>query len=473
MSTIMRSRRPPVGVWAILAGCLLAAVGCSSGGSDDSSGGSGPTSEAGGTSVATTADTSNTADTDVTIATSAAPSSTEVALTATDTGVTADSIKLGLALIDFQQLADIGVDLDAGDVNAQWEGWAEQLNASGGINGRRLDIVIEEFLPVGNETSLAACIALTEDEHVFMALGQLFGDNPVCFTKDHETPYLSYYGASEELAAQSIAPLIATGMSGEDALRASVRVFIDEGFGAGKRIGVEYPAIASEIMEGEILPMLEDAGLDIVATLVSEDFAGDTQAASAAAAVGIQKLRDAGVDMLVSPSSVYGLMVALQANEFAPQVVLFSGDATNGGSFDAGGIDPAYIEDAIAITPDNPTREEMQADPKILECIDAYNASDPEEPLDPSEMSTGNLRATAQNCAAFQLFVAAATAAGPDLTAESLLRAAEQLGTIQLAGFANASLGPDKHSAGDSMRIYEWDPTAQDLLPVGGPIDVS
>ena len=50
--------------------------------------------------------------------------------------------------------------------------------------------------------------------------------------------------------------------------------------------------------------------------------------------------------------------------------------------------------------------------------------------------------------------------------------AADNLGTFDLPGLPGASLGPEKWSAGNAMRIYEYDPETFRFHAAGEPIFV-
>ncbi|NIR34753.1 MAG: hypothetical protein GWN79_00975, partial [Actinobacteria bacterium] len=62
------------------------------------------------------------------------------------------------------------------------------------------------------------------------------------------------------------------------------------------------------------------------------------------------------------------------------------------------------------------------------------------------------------HCTRLRLFEMIATAAGPDLTHESFVTAAESLGEIELPGNPFTSLGPGKLDTSDSLRLAVFDP---------------
>ena len=74
----------------------------------------------------------------------------------------------------------------------------------------------------------------------------------------------------------------------------------------------------------------------------------------------------------------------------------------------------------------------------------------------------GNIRIF---CTPLRLFELAATAAGSELTHETFLAGAEDLGEIDLPFTPFASLSTGKHDAMDAIRLTEFDPA---IPPMGG-----
>ena len=80
------------------------------------------------------------------------------------------------------------------------------------------------------------------------------------------------------------------------------------------------------------------------------------------------------------------------------------------------------------------------------------------------------------HCAALQMFVAGANAAGADLTPEKWLKGLESVGKIELAAAPESSFGPGKPDGQDSFQLVKfnpaWTPTSgvQQFIPVGAPI---
>lgn len=63
--------------------------------------------------------------------------------------------------------------------------------------------------------------------------------------------------------------------------------------------------------------------------------------------------------------------------------------------------------------------------------------------------------------------------AGPDLTPDALLEAADATGELLLPGMIAGSLGPGKYSVGDVVRYYTYDIDNKLMVPAGDPIVVT
>src|SRR4051812_28565954 len=71
-------------------------------------------------------------------------------------GVTDDTIKVGVEFVDLAAIGDI-VTLDHGDYKRAYKALFDDINAHGGINGRRVDATIVGVNPVGSDSADAAC----------------------------------------------------------------------------------------------------------------------------------------------------------------------------------------------------------------------------------------------------------------------------------------------------------------------------
>ena len=95
-------------------------------------------------------------------------------------------IQVGVTYVDLASIGDIAT-LDHGDYEAAYQALFDDINANGGINGRTVEATIVGINPVGTDSAEAACVQLTEDEDVFVAMGFFNGDAPNCVVSTHQT----------------------------------------------------------------------------------------------------------------------------------------------------------------------------------------------------------------------------------------------------------------------------------------------
>jgi ABC-type branched-subunit amino acid transport system substrate-binding protein len=442
----MRTRGRSAAVAAIAAVALLAGAGCTAGDDDGASGGgsgSGPDGSGSGGGGATA------------------------------TGVTADTVELGIAGVDPDQLADLGIEADGPTSEALNRAWVDAQNAHGGVAGRQIEMVFRPFLPTGDAEAEAACVELTEDQQVFLVTGIFLDDTPLCFTEAHDTPYLGQFGHSAERDRRSNAPFVALEMSDERQRLAGIDVFLDEGALDGK-VALYWDAPDTAVVDEFVRPALEEAGVDVVVETTLEDFGGDQAAQDQALDTIVERIRAASPDVVLNVSGFLPPLEAFQRNGWLPDRVLStSAQALVADVLTSGGFTADTLERVTVVAPYAPTKDELVDDPEVQRCVDEYNASGPDEPIDLDAMSGDAIDAIANECAAFRLFVLAADAAGDDLTPDSWGAGAESLGEVDLPGMPYASLAEGKHSAGDAIGRYEYDPSEERMVATGPAIQAS
>ena len=115
------------------------------------------------------------------------------ALTDSYRGVTADSIKLGVLLLDQKKLKRGGVDLKWGDNDAQYDEAVDDHQRQGGILGRKVDPEYVMVDPLSETGYQEACVKLTQDDKVFAVVGFVRpADSALCYTETNDTPFLGY-----------------------------------------------------------------------------------------------------------------------------------------------------------------------------------------------------------------------------------------------------------------------------------------
>ena len=458
-----------MGVLIVVLAVVAAACGGDDGGADadGNTTSTAPPDEGGGESSTSTSTT-----------TTEAP----VELTASWPGVTEDTIRLGFLEVDLETLVELElIDNNRGDPKVAIDALVAEVNERGGINGRKIELFFEKVLPIDTNDAEAACIRLTEDNEVFAVLGSFVGPTvgvDPCIPDLGETIMIG--GAPTEADLERAkAPWLTTGMSSARALPAIIQLMSDEGHLDGT-LGVVWAVEDESAALDIVLPELDRLGHDVAVTAAQIADAGDRRALATEWETLVEKLRTEGVDtvMLVLQSAGINGPNQLSLVGWEGEIAIVGPSVLTSIGITA----QVPLEDLDGILGSmGATADEAYALPATQDCIDILEAAHPEITVVPSAEVPGGeedwASALLVHCSRLRLFELIATAAGPDLTHDTFLAAAEGLGEIDLPGNPFTSLGPGKLDVSDSQRLATFDPTigqfggsapAGDLIRVTG-----
>ena len=102
---------------------------------------------------------------------------------ADDSAVTKDQVKVGISYVDLAPVRQLGIKRDHGDYQKAYQTVIDDINAHGGVNSRKIVPVYAAVNPIGTDPAQQACIKLTEDQKVFVAIGQFQNDAPLCYVE--------------------------------------------------------------------------------------------------------------------------------------------------------------------------------------------------------------------------------------------------------------------------------------------------
>lgn len=395
----------------------------------------------------------------------------EVVLTDSFRGVTAQTIKVGYTAIDFEALnANFGLDLAFVGYGPFIEAVVADLNSRGGINGRMVELVLQEFLPVGATTADAACVALTEDEQVFAVLNGFAGPGAeavnTCITGIHETILVGAI-PTDEMLALSTAPWVTPNMNASRRGPAFARLFAETGLldelGRIMLLSANPDQDDARDVTGAALEA-EGADVAFSATVTTS---GDEIATLDTIGVFLERARAEGVSTVVQFGPAAFVMDALLAAGDEFTIVIVDADSFN--DFVSVNLDPG---DRILGSQSPPDLDE----PETARCVALAEAAIGQEVLPPNMLALGepNYWAGAINtCRQMSLFEQIATLAGPDLTNDSFRDAIARMDSFSLPEYPFVSLGPDKFDARDSLSVVEWDHDMNEWVAISDAVDVS
>ena len=249
----------------------------------------------------------------------AGPAAEAPATAGTARGVSADRIKIGVALLDLGAVRQLGPAFDNGDRRAHFEsilaGWRDAGLLP--VAGRDIEFVYRTYGVLSQEEQRAACVGLIQDEGVFAVLGdsrfQEAGEE--CVAREFRTPMIGHDAGGDDLFARA-APFLFTVQTSEDRLLRNLVHWADrKGLLDGRRIGIYHldePLIRDQ-MDRTIVAELQRLGHDLAARATTDQDLGGPRDALA-----VQRFRSAGVDVALLFTSKAGFMQQAEAQGYQP-----------------------------------------------------------------------------------------------------------------------------------------------------------
>ena len=152
-------------------------------------------------------------------------------------GRNGDDDQVGLPYVNFAALKSLGVTINDGSFPDAYNAIVNNINAHGGVNGRKIDLHLVEMNPALPADAASSCAQLTEDDKVFVAISPVFPD---CYQQTHDTPVIagSLPGALPASAAPDFALIPPD--AAFDPLQ--LATFDKRGVFKGKKVGIFYGA---------------------------------------------------------------------------------------------------------------------------------------------------------------------------------------------------------------------------------------
>lgn len=397
----------------------------------------------------------------------------EIELTATWRGVTADTITIGVTHLDIEQLVELGFSPATwGDQELVIRALADDINERGGINGRRVEVLVDKYNPIGTTEAEAACLRLTEDNEVFAVLFGFLGPAEVantCIVGTQETILVGGTITAERLA-DARAPWVNERVTREVSTGALFTLLEAEGMLEGRSIAVVADLSAAPQLE-EVGRLLREHGVEPVLEIATSSQVADLIAQNQEWSALSERIRAAGTDTLLLVGNVSAGISNAALNGL--EVDIWATDASGLGSNIGANVEPEDARGVITVGAMTGAQV-YETDPRFQECLDAVTSRHPEvEIKHPDTLEEGEplwFTSLAGHCRFFQIFELLATAAGPILTHETFAEAIANIGEFSIAGQPYASLGADKLSSNDSFQLLEQDPdrgARGQLVPIG------
>ncbi len=375
-------------------------------------------------------------------------------------GVTATSIKVGIVWVDLSSLVSI-LHINQGSFPKAYQAIVDDINAKGGIHGRKLDATMVGVNPTSQSGADQACTKLTQDDKVFVAVGFFLADNVLCYVNTNATATIGGAQTPARLA-QAKAPWYSTD-AGENLEINVVKTLAKQGKLNGK-LALLASAADQDLLNNKIKPALAAAGIKPITSVIMDAPISDTTATMSQAETLSERLKADGADKLlvVGESAPGSYLQGLAKTDYRPQLIFsdlnalaaFTGNKGNDlsvlkGSITGGPFGPNDARLALG----GPTKACMDVERKAGLVINPSSTVAQDQP--------DQFVSSALACQQMALLTAILQKAGPTLNYGTFAAAGNSLGKIVLPTFPDAwSFGAPPNADGNpKVYFFQWNPT--------------
>jgi ABC-type branched-subunit amino acid transport system substrate-binding protein len=405
---------------------------------------------------------------------STAPGSPTTTTTGTAVGVTPTTIKLGIALIDFACIPAAFNDFEEPKEQAGYQAFVDEINEHGGIAGRKIVPVYKTVCPLAETQGMAACTAFADDSKVFAVVGefgQITPDIPLCITKQHQLPLITY-GITQDMMDQAPPGLLLTPDILDDRRVKIITTLLKaQHTFDGKTVAILADSNTTQEVSQVIKPALAGMELTQVPPSIVSISGTDTTAAQSQLDGFIEKWKTEHVNALFLAGP------AMEAKQFVEKVrasfpkIPIVADST-------GILDGAQDEQKAHTSP-NPydgmitaegltgVQHEKTANGKYCRKVfTKHTGITVPDALTVVKLKDGrenNIQGEAGDaCVLVELFNSIAQRVGKNLNIANWVNAVNNYGTINVYATTYASLHTGKYDADNTYGLVSYDPTIGD-----------
>jgi len=378
-------------------------------------------------------------------------------------GVTATTIRVGIPYVDVAAVKAVGVNISWGSVPDAFNAVISNINAHGGIEGRKIVPYIVAVNPTGTAPAATACTQLTEDDTVFVAIAPL---NATCYTQ-HNTPVVAsiYAAGTSSSTAQDFTTTPPN--AAYDALE--LGVYEKQGVFAHKKVALFGGDTGDGSELGAVKSQLAKLHVPVVTTAIDSAPQGDLPAENSELTLIAQRFQSDGVNEVVAvgqgsavwPEGLSSIQSAYNPPWVATSESDFSGAV--GGSYN-----PAYLKNVVTSTP-LPPPASIWDNAGTQQCVHVIKKAYPSDSIRAYGPTVPESDATWMSvelaCTDMALFTDIAKAAGKNLTASSFVHAGYQLKNLMLpGGNAPISFGPGRPYALGPVYMVHYSGATKSLV---------
>jgi ABC-type branched-subunit amino acid transport system substrate-binding protein len=387
-------------------------------------------------------------------------------------GVEADKIKLGIAIIDYESIADF-VDFERGDQEETAQIFVDYINDNGGVGGRMIEPYFRKYEPIPGRTPdpLSLCTSWTEDDGVFAVVGVFIdftGQGLLCLTKEHDTIHIGHELEQPWIDQSPPGLLLTPDTTKEGAAATLVNLLVANGTLKGKTVGTLADQDSEGRVKDVVLPALKKAKIKTGSSAVLSITGTDTSAAQAQLDSFIEKWKSEDVDtVFIAGLQASAKQFVEKISAALPEVQLITdADATLQQAQDEAdaGKDPNPYEGMLGTTGTTASERWANKSPLLQQCVDIYEDATGTTVPGPDEAATSSkgktielATAVTDFCGELFMFRDIAEKVGPNLTIKNWQKTVDKLGPIELVPTDIASLCKGKYAADDASRLVKYD----------------
>jgi len=387
-------------------------------------------------------------------------------------GVTAKTINVGFPYVDFAALKSLGVDLNDGSFPDAYGAVVANINATGGVDGRKIVPYYAEMDPAVPASATSSCTQLTEDDKVFIAIAPVFPD---CYQQTYDTPVIA--GSLPGTLPASAAPDFSLTPPNAAFDPIQMAAFAKRGVFKGKKVAIFYGADSDAPEVKVVQSDLKKLHVDVVDTAEDSVQATDAVASDQDVQSIAQRFQSDGVSVVVgvggSGSTTWPRALLDNQSTYKP-LYIASDESALLSYVESAKVNP-YLDNVLSATAVPSTYAEWQ-DPAVQKCAAIVHKAYPSDPIaTPVNPTSAQAAASSTDttyvsveeaCQYLGLFTKIADAAGKNLTVASFTKAGYGLKNVTFPGSGGAvSFGPGQPYAVGPAQVVVYDPTSEQMVP--------
>jgi hypothetical protein len=389
-------------------------------------------------------------------------------------GVSATDIKVGVMMIDFGCLKDV-YDTTRPDQQQAYQIFFDDINAKGGVNGRKVTPVFKSYCPppLNPTQELAACTSLTEDHHVFAVIGTFYdptGDAQLCFTKRHKTIVIAD-GLTDALAEKTPGLMLTPDISPERRTKVIMSLLKTQGTLDGKKVGTISDSANRSRVTKVVDPALRSLGVQRGTSATLSISSGDLTDAQTQLDSFIERWKGDGTNALILVGEDVAAKQFVERIKKAIPAMLLVADTTSindaGREEQKAGVSPNPYDGAITAEGDTGVEHTHRA--HFAFCRDIWEKATGRKVPSPNvvvKLPNGKQNdiygEVEDGCLFINFFATIAKRVGPYLNNDNWVQTVNSFGPVDDTSTVYASLHQGKYDADDTYGLVAYDHTIGD-----------